>query len=319
MKRVSRLCWRGLAAGSIIALACVTGSASPAQAQSLGPLVQITGSDPFSTCTADHVHSQEVAYGSTLYLDTSIEPWVAVDPTDPSRLLVGHQQDRWSDGGARGLAGVVSNDGGSTWTNAIPTGVSNCTDGHYPRASDPWVAFANDGTAFFFSLVTTAAKPTTPFGGRRGGMLVSRSTDHAATWEAPIALITDNSPHVLNDKNSITADPTANGLVYAVWDQLSVFPRNSQGAKLLAENDGVVIARELLNSTAGGSPVCVPFTKPPCEGGAPFYKFAFTGPTFLSLTTDNGGTWSTAVPIYSPGTNAQTLNNIVQVLPSGDV
>ncbi len=120
MKRVSRLCWRGLAAGSIIALACVTGSAPPAQAQSLGPLVQITVGDPFSTCTADRVHSQEVAYGSILYPDTSIEPWVAVDPTDPSRLLVGHQQDRWSDGGARGLAGVVSNDGGSTWTNTVP-------------------------------------------------------------------------------------------------------------------------------------------------------------------------------------------------------
>lgn len=111
MKRVSRLGWRGLAAGSIIALACVTGSASAAQAQSLGPLVQITVDDSFSTCTADHVHSHEVAYGSILYPDTSIEPWVAVDPTDPSRLLVGHQQDRWSDGGARGLAGVVSNDG----------------------------------------------------------------------------------------------------------------------------------------------------------------------------------------------------------------
>ena len=54
-------------------------------------------------------------------------------------------------------------------------------------------------------------------------------------------------------------------------------------------------------------------------GGAPFFSFAFTGPTFFSRTTDNGDTWSTAIPIYEPGTNAQTINNIVQVLPTGDV
>jgi hypothetical protein len=42
-------------------------------------------------------------------------------------------------------------------------------------------------------------------------MLVSRSVDHGATWQAPATLIRNNSPHVLNDKNSLTADPTANG------------------------------------------------------------------------------------------------------------
>jgi hypothetical protein len=286
----------------------------------LGSLVPVTGADPFSDCTADHVHSQETAYGSIVYPNTSIEPWVAVDPTDVSRLLVGHQQDRWDDGGARGNVGVISTDGGNTWTNTVPQDVTQCTGGKYPSASDPWVTFAQDGTAFFFSLVLTPAKPTTPFGARRGGMLVSRSTDHTVSWEEPVPLIRSNSPHVLNDKDSITADPTASGsgFVYAVWDQLSVFPPTDAGAALLAENDGVVIARKLLNSTVGGSSVCVPFG-PPCRGGAPVFKFNFTGPTFLSRTTNNGDTWSPAAPIYEPGVNAQTIGNVVQVLPNGDV
>jgi len=305
MKGISCFCCRGLAGGSLLALACAIGFASPAQAQSLGPLVRVTGADPFGSCTADRLNAQEAAYGSILYPNTSIEPWIAVDPTDASRLLVVHQQDRWDNGGARGLVGVVSNDGGSTWADTIPADVTNCTGGKYPRASDPWVTFAQDGTAFFFSLVLTPAKSTTPFGARRGGMLVSRSTDHAATWEAPVALITDNSPHALNDKNSITADPTANGFVYAVWDRLEVFPLTAEAADLLAENDGIGIARKLVERLRTAA-----------AGGAPFFKFAFTGPTFLSRTADNGDTWSAAIPIYDPGTNAQTIDNIVQVLPN---
>ncbi|WP_028231401.1 sialidase family protein [Paraburkholderia mimosarum] len=300
---LSRFVCQGIAGGGVIALACLIGPG--AQAQTLGSLVQVAGGDPFSGCTADQVHAQESAFGSVLFPATSIEPWVAVDPTDPSRLLAGHQQDRWSNGGSRGLVGVVSTNGGSTWTNTIPSGVTDCTGGKFRRASDPWVDFAQDGTAFFFSLVLDPAKPTTPFGARNSGMLVSRSADHGATWQPPVALIRSNSPHVLNDKNSLTADPTANKYVYAVWDQLSVFPQTKEGAQLLAQNDGVLIAQQLRNAAASAA------------GGAPVFKFNYTGPSFFSRSTDNGVTWSTAAPIYQPGTNAQTIDNMVRVLPDG--
>jgi len=299
-RRLSRFGLQGIAGSGVIALTCAISTG--AEAQVLGPLVQVAAGDPFSGCTADNVHAQETAFGSILYPATSIEPWVAVDPTDTSRLLVGHQQDRWDDGGSRGNVGVVSNDAGITWTNSIPTGVTQCTGGTFRRASDPWVDFAQDGTAFFLSLVVDPMKPTTPFGARNSGILVSRSADHGATWQTPVTLIRSNSPHVLNDKNSLTADPTANGYVYAVWDQLSVFPQTKDAAQLLAGNDGVAIARKLRNAAAGGAPV---------------FKFNFTGPSFFSRSIDNGMTWSTAAPIYQPGTNAQTIDNIVRVLPDG--
>jgi len=299
-RRLSRFASQGLAGGGVVALMCAI--APGAQAQVLGPLVQVAAGDPFSGCTADQVHAQETAFGSILYPATSIEPWVAADPTNTSRLLVGHQQDRWNNGGSRGNVGVVSNDAGSTWANSTPTGVTECTGGKFGRASDPWVDFAQDGTAFFFSLVVDPMQPTTPFGARNSGVLVSRSVDHGVTWQSPVTLIRNNSPHVLNDKNSLTADPTANGHVYAVWDQLSVFPPTQDAAQLLAGNDGVEIARKLQNAAAGGAPV---------------FKFNFTGPSFFSRSTDNGLTWSTAAPIYQPGTNAQTIDNIVRVLPDG--
>jgi len=93
--------------------------------------------------------------------------------------------------------------------------------------------------------------------------------------------------------------------VYAVWDQLSVFPQTKEGAQLLAQNDGVLIAQQLRNGAASAA------------GGAPFFKFNYTGPSFFSRSTDNGVTWSTATPIYQPGTNAQTIDNMVRVLPNG--
>jgi hypothetical protein len=206
----SGFCRCGLANGSFAALVCAIGFTASGEAASLGPLVQATSGDSFANCTADNVHSQETAYGSILFPDTPIEPWIAVDPTNPARLLVGHQEDRWSDGGSRGNVGVVSNDSGATWTDTIPSGVTECTGGKFGRATDPWTAFANDGTAFFFSLVLDPAKPQTPFGARNSALLVSRSIDHGATWSAPSTLLSTKTSHALNDKNSLTADPTEN-------------------------------------------------------------------------------------------------------------
>lgn len=321
INRTSRSFIRQLASGGLAASVYAIAFASTGQTQSLGPLVQVTGADPFASCAADNVGQQEKAFGSVVFPSTAIEPWVAVDPTDASRLLVGYQQDRWSDGGARGLVGVVSSSGGGAgaWADTIPSGTTECAGGKRDRASDPWTAFALDGTAFFMSLVLDPAKPSTPFGARKSAMLVSRSTDHGATWGSPAVLLSNNSPHVLNDKDSLTADPTDNGLVYAAWDQLSVFPPSAQGAALLAQGEGIPIARELLNSTVGASAVCAPVHKPPCKGGAASFKFNFTGPSILSLSDDNGVSFGAPTAIFSPGTNAQTIDNLVQVTPDGVV
>src|SRR5688500_1548003 len=61
----------------------------------------------------------------TLYQNAEVEPHLAVDPTNPSNLIGVWQQDRWSNGSARGLMSASSSDGGQTWTRT-PLPVSRC-------------------------------------------------------------------------------------------------------------------------------------------------------------------------------------------------
>ena len=284
-----RVIGRTFAAACALGAAASVGTLAPAAAQTLGPLVQITTDDPFANCTADKVAQQETALGpaAVLFPNTAIEPWVAIDPTTHN-LLVGHQQDRWSDGGARGLVGNISTDGGSTWTETIPGGVTECTGGTFARASDPWVTFSPNGHAFFSSLVVNPGRVT--FEALQSGQQVSRSTDHGATWEAPITLVTDGAD-VLNDKNSITADPNDSNFVYTVWDRLVKGASNGP-----FNSDGVVIAQS-----------------------RPIGPHPSRGPTLFTRTTNGGDTWEKPRVIFDPGVNGQTLNNQTVVLPDGDV
>jgi hypothetical protein len=156
------------------------------------------------------------------YRDAEVEPSVAVNPLNPANLIAAWQQDRWSDGGSQGLVTAASFDTGHSWVIAIPV-VSRCAGGNagngasYDRASDPWLTFAADGTAYALSLSFTGA---TFAANSTSAMLVARSTDGGSTWRPPVTLITDGSGF-LNDKGSITADQTDARYVYAVWDRLS--------------------------------------------------------------------------------------------------
>jgi len=155
------------------------------------------------------------------YVNSEVEPWLAADPRDPNRLLAAWQQDRWSSGGARGLVTALSTDGGATWVRTLHP-MSRCggaapgSAGDFERVSDPWVDFGPDGVAYAMGLVATGIvlQP-----GSSSGMVFSRSVDGGLTWSAPVLLIQDGAAF-FNDKNTLTADPTAAGFVYAVWNRL---------------------------------------------------------------------------------------------------
>lgn len=158
----------------------------------------------------------------TLYVDAEVEPSMAANPLDERNLVAGWQQDRWSSGGARGSVAAVSRDGGLSWNRSAIAftrcaGGNTSNGGDYARASDPWVTFSPDGTAYQSALAFNgfSLQP-----GSSGAVLVSRSSDAGVTWSAPTALIEDGAD-AFDDKSSITADPLDAHFVYAVWDRIS--------------------------------------------------------------------------------------------------
>jgi hypothetical protein len=205
--------------------------------------------------------------GGTVYINAEVEPHLAVDPRDANHLVGVWQQDRWSNGSSRGLVTGVSFDGGLTWTFSQAP-FSNCTGGNalnggdYLRATDPWVAFAPDGTVHQISLSTSGGDFAT---GSANAVLASRSSDGGRTWSNPVTLIRDGAS-AFNDKETLTADPADARFVYAVWDRIT------QGA--------------------GGT-------------------------SHFARTTDGGASWEPARAIYDPGPSAQTIANLIRVLPDG--
>jgi hypothetical protein len=203
-----------LAAAMLLALVAAVGVSASTFVPD--PLVQVSGASPFAGCTAD------AGQPGTVYLNSEVEPWLDVNPANLGNLGGAWQQDRWNNGGARGLVAGRSQDGGLTWATAPIPGLTKCAGGAYDRATDPWVSFAPNGHVYQLALVFNAADFD-------HGLLVSKSTDGGLTYGAPQFVIRDLDANVFNDKQSITADSTDASFVYAVWDRL-VFPASERAS-----------------------------------------------------------------------------------------
>ncbi|TAN34551.1 exo-alpha-sialidase [bacterium] len=232
------------------------------------------------TCTA--LVAQELSALPTArnYLNAEVEPWIAA--TGDGRYIGAFQQDRWSDGGANGLTVALFD--GTSWKLAasqpkfsICAGAAQGTPGHRQRATDPWITVTPDGTAYVISDSFDATGPG--FGGP-STILISRSTDGGDHWGDPVSVELDSGAGVLNDKESITADPTNANNVYAVWDKLI--------------NPSLTASFDAFNHT-----------------------FAFKGPAMFARTTDGGKTWSQGREIFDPGEFNQTIGNQILVEPDG--
>lgn len=238
----------------------------------VGPSTLVTGPTPFAAgCNGPDV-------GGTTYPNAEVEPRVAVNPTNAANIVGAWQQDRISSGASNGLGIGVSHNGGTTWTSHFLP-VSHCAGGNatnggdYARATDPWVSFGPTGIAYFLSQGVDFASGSS-------GVVAYRSTNGGDTWSAGTTLIRDTNFNVLNDKISITADPTNANDAYAVWDRL-VFP-NANASPIGGEN-----------------------------------AIGYRGPGLFARTTDGGVTWEPTRINFDPGEVNQILGAQVVVLPNG--
>jgi hypothetical protein len=254
----------------------------------------VTGASPFFPACGDR--------SGTVYIGAEVEPHVAINPLDPSHLVGVWQQDRYSNGGSRGLAGATSFDGGATWVSH-QIAFSVCAGGDYDRATDPWVAFAPDGTVHQIALGISGAS-FTPTG--VSAVLASRSIDGGLTWSAPVTLIRDVGSF-FNDKETITADPLDPRFVYAVWDRLqqggggpSFFARSTDRgitweAARSIYNPGASFQTiaNLVRVLPNGTLVNV-FMQLPNSGSA-------SPAIYVIRSTDRGVTWSSAILVSLAG------------------
>jgi hypothetical protein len=237
------------------------------------------------------------------YVRSEVEPYAAVNPTNPKNVIAVFQQDRWSNGGAHGLAAGVTNDGGSSWA-IVPLPFSACATGPtsdlaYERASDAWVSFGpgtptnrKGATAYAVSISfnqspgkngNTVGAAVSYDGGMKWVNAQSLHSDASTGVDVPVA---DSNFQFFHDKESVTADPKIPGTAYVVWDVL-IGPNMSVDADLHAAS--------------------------------------FEDVTLFSKTTDFGVTWTPVRVINnnvnkSTNQNNQTIGNIIVVDPlTGDL
>jgi hypothetical protein len=191
-------------------LSAATAIAMAAAAAAHADPVAVSGPSPFAACT--------IGGPGTVYVNAEVEPWLSVNPSNPTNMIGVWQQDRWSNGGAHGLVAGYTFDGGATWART-PQPFSACAPGglKYERASDPWVSFGPDGTAYSVSISFNQSNNS-------NAVAASVSTDGGQTWSSPAVLIANDEPttQFFNDKESVTANPVKAGTAYAVWDRLEL-------------------------------------------------------------------------------------------------
>ena len=261
--------------------------------------VRLTGVSPFAP------GCDQATPAGALYVNSEVEPHVAVNPSNPNHLVAAWQQDRWSSGAARGLRSAASFDGGRTWTTSSAA-FSRCTGGNaanggdYERASDPWVAIGPDGTAYQIAIALSGVSQTP---GSSGAVLAARSADGGVTWEPPVAVIRDVGIP-FNDKESMTADYTDARFAYAVWDRLegalgpTLFSRTTDSGRTW-EPARVVYDPGPSRQTLNNQLVVLPDGTLVCA----FTMIVVAGSNVVSTTlmairsTDKGVTWSPPITI----------------------
>jgi hypothetical protein len=283
-------------------LGCTAGANEP---------VKMTGPSPFATCTADDVAGQS----GTNYRNAEVEPWVAADPLDSNYLIAGWQQDRWSNGGARSLMSAYSEDGGATWSQVVVPGISKCSGGSFDRATDPWVTIAPNGTAYFMSLSFMEDEPSGANGGN--AILVNRSFDGGQTWEEPQTLIFDTDGQIFNDKSSITADPHDSRYVYAVWDRYIDFTLPHWN--FAEEAQSVTRGGRMRHGDGAAARERLRKVRAQLASGTAKPAATFTAPIYFARTTNGGKLWKKAKMIFDPGPDGETVGNLIEVLPNGNV
>ena len=170
---------------SVLALGATMALSAAAPAAAADYTLDQTTASPPSMLTACPFGAS--AGFPSAYDNAEVEPQVAVNPTDANEVFGVWQQDRWPDGGARGLTASRSLDGGDSWAKTADAPWAACQGGpaRYLRATDPWVSYDGAGNVYFIGQPIDSAD--------LGLSAITATTWNRATgtWRTPKVLIED--------------------------------------------------------------------------------------------------------------------------------
>ncbi|MCH8251237.1 MAG: exo-alpha-sialidase, partial [Planctomycetes bacterium] len=146
--------------------------------------------------------------GQNIPGDAANEPSIAIDPTDPNKIVIGWRQFDTVQSSFRQAGLGYSHDGGLTWT--FP-GVLD--PGEF--RSDPVLDSDSQGNFYYYSIEC-------PFPGCGS---VFKSTDGGLSWEAAVSAFGSDKPWMSIDKTGGIGD----GNIYATWTGNPQFTRSTDG------------------------------------------------------------------------------------------
>src|SRR5262249_43486677 len=168
----------------------------------------------------------------------------------------------------------------------------------FQRASDPWLSFGATGDLYHISLNVDVDETG---GLTRNALLVNKSMDGGRSWGAPTTIVEDDGD-MINDKETITADPHDPNLVYAVWDR----------ASLNAEEEGGLTTGSRAPLESIENRVWRRLTPPAATDDNDFRS-----PVYFARSVNAGQSWEPARQIFDPGVRSDTLGNQIVVLTDG--
>jgi hypothetical protein len=203
----------GINAGARFAVAlalAATLSVTTASASPLGDVSvrRISTTTPFADCGVDPSHP---------FYNWEGETTIASDPSDPRRIATAWLQDE-----AAGVVVASSRNGGGTWRHSTIPGLTRCTGGSFDHAFHPRLSWGPDGMLYLAAItqVETCPAGLLPSEGCLSGRVAfSRSSDGGRTWSTA-SFLRDAHGDLLNDMDSITAEPDVPGAVDIVWTPL---------------------------------------------------------------------------------------------------
>ncbi|MBS7528922.1 exo-alpha-sialidase [Hazenella sp. IB182353] len=260
-------------------------------------------------------------------MNAAVEPFAAVNPTTvknrgKENIICVYQQDRYSNGAASSIDAGVSLDGGRTWRiTSLP--FNQCVPGGltYERASDPWISFGSDGTAYVSALAFSQSSFDT-------AIATVISTNRGKSWSNPRIIRKDVGPTVLNDKDSITVDPNNPKKAYVVWTRFTSFtsPNRFQTRIWFAKtkNRGKSWQTKVIFAPKRGDEVASSVIVAAPKKGLlhHFFTLAITknnrtmNQILIQTSNDSGETWSKArivTQIVPPATDIEGAFNFLSI------